>query len=91
MKFAKSLVPNRQCRGSALISMRIRVLGQYGLRPKADGQNCKNFSRFKKNQKILFFGQAKITSDFPLGLHEERPSYKRRLQHSKDNIRSLKS
>jgi hypothetical protein len=44
----------------------------------------------KKLEKIRFFGIKKLQFTFSLGLHKGRPSYRRSLQLSKENIQHFK-
>ncbi len=50
-----------------------------------------NLTKFKAEKKIELFFWLKTTIYLTLGLHKRRPSYKRSLQLSKENIHHLKT
>jgi hypothetical protein len=76
----------KQCYGSALVSMRIRIQHFMSLRIRIQGFITKNFSILLKNKikikKAGIFGHWYLF----LGLHEGRLRYRRNLQPSKENM-----
>ncbi len=46
----------------------------------------KNLEKFTAENKLIFFQKLQFTYPFSLGLHIGRPSYKRSIQLSKENI-----
>jgi hypothetical protein len=68
-----------------LIRMRIQILIK--IQGFDDQKLVKNFCGTKK----LYYVLSVITINISLGLHKERPSYRRSLRPSKENIQHFKT
>ncbi len=97
MTIRKKSLLKKQCFGSALVSMRIRHCRSMRIRMwircgfDPDPDPNPGFRWSKLFYKIFFFVflWIKFVIYIPLCLHKKRPSYRRSLQPSKENIQHL--
>ncbi len=81
------LLPHQGC-GSAFISSGSSILGWIPIRFRIQGFNDQKFKKITAEKNYIFFKNYNLPI---LGLHKERPTYRRGIQLSKEAIQHFKT